>query len=355
MSTKIDLAIAAAVAIANDETHGYDQRNRWDPDYDCSSMIITAWEQAGVPVKSTYGATRTGNMYKAFTSAGFRDVTASVDMATGAGMEPGDVLLKPYGHTEMIINTDLQLVGAHIAENNTIYAEQVGDQTGREISITAYRNYPWTYALRYPGGSTGYIDADKSQVISGNYYLSRAEMEVNARYIAHVLLRKGWTLNAIAGLLGNMESESHINPGIWQSLDEGDTSGGFGLVQWTPATKLIEWAEGKGVDYMDIDTQIGRLLWEMDEGVQYYPTDNYPETFAEFAISDAEPDYLAAAFLYNYERPAEPKPEERGAQARAWYLFLMDLVEGGALPPTKSRRRGLSLLMLYMASKRVIS
>ena len=45
--------------------HGYDQDDRWGlyGDYDCSSAVITAWESAGVPVK-THGATYTGNMYK---------------------------------------------------------------------------------------------------------------------------------------------------------------------------------------------------------------------------------------------------------------------------------------------------
>lgn len=37
-------------------------------------------------------------------------------------------------------------------------------------------------------------------------------MQVNARYIWAYLQAKGWTLNAVAGVLGNMQSESSINP-----------------------------------------------------------------------------------------------------------------------------------------------
>ena len=48
--TKIEKAVTWALAIANDNTHGYDQQYRWGPDYDCSSLIISAWQQAGVPV-----------------------------------------------------------------------------------------------------------------------------------------------------------------------------------------------------------------------------------------------------------------------------------------------------------------
>lgn len=49
-------------------------------------------------------------------------------------------------------------------------------------------------------------------------------------------------------MLGNMETESTINPGIWQSLNSGNASGGFGLTQWTPATKYINWANNNGLN-----------------------------------------------------------------------------------------------------------
>lgn len=51
----------------------------------------------------------------------------------------------------------------------------------------------------------------------GNTYdssntLTREQMELNATYIYNALINDGWTLNAIAGMLGNMQSESAINP-----------------------------------------------------------------------------------------------------------------------------------------------
>ena len=84
-------AVAWALSIAADESHGYDQGSRWGPDYDCSSLVIQAYENAGVPVK-TNGATYTGNMISVFTSCGFKDVTASINFATGSGLIQGDVL-----------------------------------------------------------------------------------------------------------------------------------------------------------------------------------------------------------------------------------------------------------------------
>ena len=51
-----------------------------------------------------------------------------------------------------------------------------------------------------------------------NKYLSESQMQGNALEVYKYFAGKGWTLNAIGGILGNMEKESNINPGLWQSL-----------------------------------------------------------------------------------------------------------------------------------------
>ena len=136
-------------AWAQDDSHGYDQANRWGPDYDCSSAVIQAWQNAGVPVKSK-GATYTGNMYSVFKTCGFEDVTASVDMSTGAGLQRGDVLLNHVHHTAMYYGNG-KLVQASINEFGGTTGGQTGDQTGREIYTRGYYNYPWNCVLRYTG------------------------------------------------------------------------------------------------------------------------------------------------------------------------------------------------------------
>lgn len=108
--TKTEKAVTWAIRIANDPAHGYDQDNRWGPDYDCSSLVISAWQQAGVPVK-TKGATYTGNMKSVFLSCGFKDVTSKVNLSTGSGMKRGDVLLNIASHTVMHIGNG-QVVSA---------------------------------------------------------------------------------------------------------------------------------------------------------------------------------------------------------------------------------------------------
>ena len=147
--SKTDNAIAWMVNSANDSRHGYDQKYRWGEkgDYDCSSAVITAWESAGVPVK-TNGATYTGNMYSVFKRCGFNDVTNSVDRRTGSGLKRGDVLLSRGKHTAMFIGNG-KLVEASINEKGKIIGGTPGDQTGKEFWVHSYYNLPWEYVLRF--------------------------------------------------------------------------------------------------------------------------------------------------------------------------------------------------------------
>lgn len=147
----IEKAIAQMETWAQDNSHGYDQANRWGPDYDCSSAVIQAWQNAGVPVKSK-GATYTGNMYSVFKSCGFEDVTASVDISAGTGLQRGDVLLNHVNHTAMYCGNG-QIVQASINEFGKTTGGQIGDQTGREFYIRSYYNYPWDVVLRYNGSA----------------------------------------------------------------------------------------------------------------------------------------------------------------------------------------------------------
>ena len=183
--------------------------------------------------------------------------------------------------------------------------------------------------------------------------LNQTQMEKNAAYIFSYLTYEGWTPNAIAGVLGNMQHESTINPGRW----EGDSVGsgpGYGLVQWTPYTNYTGWCADQGLsDPSEMDNALSRILYELDNGLQYYKN-NYPYTFREFTQSTDSPYTLACAFAFDYERSwvalygSEAEKEAlrqlRGGSAQTWYTYITgqtpippDPGGGGGAGTTKKR------------------
>ena len=148
--TKAEKAAEIMEQWAMDDSHGYDQAYRWGEygDYDCSSAIITAFELAGVPLK-TCGATTTWDMYPICLALGFVDVINSVNLATGEGLKRGDILLNRQNHVAIYCGDGLEAEES-INENGGIVGGQPGDQTGWEFLIQPYRNtYPWDHVLRY--------------------------------------------------------------------------------------------------------------------------------------------------------------------------------------------------------------
>ena len=164
-------------------------------------------------------------------------------------------------------------------------------------------------------------------LISSNEYLSVSEMTDNAKYIYTFFKNLGWTANAICGMLGNMQRESTLNPGVWQSLDYENYNGGFGLVQWTPATNLTNWASQRGLDRDSIETQCLKIQDEYNTGGQYIPTDDYPLTFQQYSKSTESPEYLAEVFCRNYERAGVEAMDERKENSRYWYDKLPQQLE----------------------------
>ena len=142
MNAVIERAVSWAVGIAQDDSHGYSQYTRWGPDYDCSSLVISAYEQAGVPVKEA-GATYTANMRRAFEQCGFK----AIKYGFGTVLRKGDVLLNEKHHAAMYIG-DGQIVQASLAETGKIYGKE-GDQTTKEIEVRNVYRYDWDYILRY--------------------------------------------------------------------------------------------------------------------------------------------------------------------------------------------------------------
>lgn len=179
--------------------------------------------------------------------------------------------------------------------------------------------------------------------VTGNRYLTEDEMKNNA-YLFYIRMTEyGWTLNAVCGALGNIQSESGVNPGIWQNLYP-DPANGYGLVQWTPSTNYTDWADSKGYEHDSGDAQCECIATYTETLGQWIPTGApYNITWEEFYTSTQSPEHLASAFLRNFERPPNFDTEgTRRQQAREWWEYL------SALDPNPDIQDTRSTLPLYM-------
>ena len=136
-------------------------------------------------------------------------------------------------------------------------------------------------------------------------WLSESDSLINAQMVADICATWGWSKNAICGLCGNMRHESSINPNIWEFGYGHSVDRGYGLVQWTPATKVIDWCNANGLTYTNGDAQMARIDYEKTNGIQWIATTAYPMSFNEFSTSTSPIADLTWAFARNYERPLE--------------------------------------------------
>ena len=270
MGKMIDSAVKWIIGIADDNSHGYDQLNRWGPDYDCSSLVISAFEQAGVKVK-TAGATFTGNMYNIFLKCGFKDVTSSINLSAGTGLKKGDVLLNKTHHTAMMISAS-QMVEASINEKGTIMNGKSGDQTGREIHSCGYYSYPWDCVLRYPESDE---PAEPDKVSYVTYYVKAAVNYRTGPGVGNTIkgtYSKGTKVTAVKGV------EQSINGVLWVKLKNGCWCCKNYLTTAKPGKSITEiareviagkWGNGvdrvrrlsaAGYDYSAVQREVNKLL-----------------------------------------------------------------------------------------------
>lgn len=144
------------------------------------------------------------------------------------------------------------------------------------------------------------------------------------------------TIEAMAGILGNIQRESQLNPAQQESGQGGSLNYGYGLIQWTPATILVDWCNGQGLNWYDGDAQCYRIKCEGEatNGASGYwlPTDSYPYSWSEFCkltdVAEATKSYLAER-----ERAGVSALDERLSNASNWYEFLSGLSPSETFKP----------------------
>lgn len=175
----------------------------------------------------------------------------------------------------------------------------------------------------------------------------------NGMKLAQNLYNFHWTENAIAGILGNVEGESGMNPGStendgsrpWDYLPtneevlESSFLRGMGFTQWTPGRdKIVQFAEDTGRVWYDGITQVFRLKWECDNGEQM-------GGWQWYINNTGDPADLAEYFLRQYERPSPEQIEQTLANRRAagtrWYNLIQGKLFNNKLLWYNKRRKEL--------------
>lgn len=188
------------------------------------------------------------------------------------------------------------------------------------------------------------------------------EQLINANLIKSFFEAEGWSINAICGMLGNMQAESTINPAFIQETNRfrlpnsantladvpnsvmknfymeyyGVTRKAFaiGLVQWDGYStsngerqqKLVAYAIRNNYNWYDGICQMYRLRgeWQMDAQYHFFnpvTIGGVRYTFANYVTSTASPTDLAHAWQAGYERNAGGLGF-RGVNAEWWYTYF---------------------------------
>ena len=183
----------------------------------------------------------------------------------------------------------------------------------------------------------------------------------NATKIYNALSAYGWSLSAIAGILGNMQHESTLDPAAIQKTSVlpnnaanlsdvpnevmqnyygeyytgvPNTRGyGIGLVQWDgkgiTRQKFVGYCMNNGYIWYDGDAQMARLKYEHDNNLQWQSHTYYgiTWTWTNYVTNNRTPEQSARVWLGCYE--VSSGLEARQKNARYWY----DYFSGGPEPP----------------------
>ncbi|PZU04646.1 MAG: hypothetical protein DI630_00590 [Gordonia sp. (in: high G+C Gram-positive bacteria)] len=175
----------------------------------------------------------------------------------------------------------------------------------------------------------------------GDAATTDASMEEQAKKVFSVLSYAGMNDQNIAGVLGNFQTESGIDPTSIQNIfDEpykvgpkkqakieaggfGGNSTGLGLGQWTGprAQQLLDYAKDKDGDWHDIEIQLAFAMSE-DSGAPIFK-----DMVAGKNPGADDPGDAAFYYLDEWENPAEQAPGgandvTRRKQAEMWYVKM---------------------------------
>lgn len=152
-------------------------------------------------------------------------------------------------------------------------------------------------------------------------YLSYSEAMSNAQIVITQLINTNnvWSKESLSALVGNMYRESTVNPDLYEMGYDWSADRGYGLCQWTPRSRLSNWADSEGLNYRLGDTQVKRIHYEVVNNIQWLNDTNFYHnptghiySFTEFITNSRgyTLEELTIDFCWHYERPGISYGEE---------------------------------------------
>lgn len=198
---------------------------------------------------------------------------------------------------------------------------------------------------------------------SGSYSFDTAENFDNSWEMQGILSSRGFTNAAIAGVCGNAQHESGLNPWRWQN-DTVSSHLGYGLLQWTPSTGYTS-LSGATPNFSTSSITSGatpedgarqmqafyennpakwhsscwRTYWDKGTYAAYWQRCQYilnrwgngsDITLDQFKAID-DPEYAADCFLACFEGPGAPDYSQREATANNFFQRFGGTVSGHAI------------------------
>ena len=159
----------------------------------------------------------------------------------------------------------------------------------------------------------------------------------NGETIWNYLKDKGFSSTVIAGIMGNLQAESGLDPTIIEGGGHADEisvngSSGYGLCQWTDRGRqqgLADFATSKGTSSGDLTTQLDYMIQEME---------GYPDLVSQM---DASGDPYKAALIFHrvFERSADSDEQAARRGEYANEIFKTE-GKGQAFNGTNSGKSG---------------
>lgn len=216
---------------------------------------------------------------------------------------------------------------------------------------------------------------------SGGWTTEDNYAQQNMFMISEYLQTQGWSMVAIAGLLGNIAKESGFNPWRWQndSVDLTTDKKGYGLVQFTPsyyyiggrgseaqfsefyAPNLSVTGQTSGAEFHDGQAQI--MVMEIYHGDKFFNRAGYCD-YADISSAYPYSSYkqltdiwiATVGWLFNYEFPDKASRDYASAYSRYESARrCYEIITGSEppeppTPPTPTTRKGMPLYF-YITKK----